>query len=78
MTTHILTFDFPLPRTHTGVALGNGNAGVLVWGNKPDCLNLTVSRNDFWDHRNGGRLWESDSYRVTQIPSTALRTSCSE
>ena len=58
----ILTFDFPLPRTHTGVALGNGNFGALVWGKDPTCLNLTVSRNDFWDHRNGGQLQEGATY----------------
>jgi len=57
-----LTFEFPLPRTHTGVALGNGNMGALVWGQEPNRLNVTVSRNDFWDHRNGGLLREGGTY----------------
>jgi alpha-L-fucosidase 2 len=64
MKTHVLTFDFPLPRTHTGVALGNGNFGALVWGKEPDCLHVTVSRNDFWDHRHGGRLVEGGTYEA--------------
>lgn len=60
--TRTLTFDFPLPRTHTGIALGNGSFGALVWSEEPDCLHVTVSRNDFWDHRNGGRLWEGGTF----------------
>ncbi|MFN2228468.1 MAG: glycosyl hydrolase family 95 catalytic domain-containing protein [Anaerolineae bacterium] len=60
--TRTLTFRFPLPRTHTGVALGNGSYGALVWGEAPGCLHLTVSRNDFWDHRHGGRLYEGGTY----------------
>jgi hypothetical protein len=57
-----LTFAFPLPRTHTGLPLGNGAFGALVWSQSPDTLNLTVSRNDFWDRRNGGRLPEGATY----------------
>ncbi len=60
--TRTLTFRFPLSRTHTGVALGNGSYGALVWGEAPGCLHLTVSRNDFWDHRHGGRLYEGGTY----------------
>jgi len=48
----IYKFSFPLTRTHLGVPLGNGGFGALVWG-KDGLLNITVSRNDFWDHRNG-------------------------
>ena len=57
-----LTFSFPLPRTHTGLPLGNGAMGALVWSDSPGRLNLTVSRNDFWDRRHGGRLPEGASY----------------
>ena len=64
MDPHPITFDFPLPRTHTGIALGNGTCGVLVWGKEPDRLHLTVSRNDFWDHQNGGRLWPGGTYEA--------------
>lgn len=49
--TAILAWDFPLPRTHTGIPFGNGVQGVLVWGDQ--ALHLTVSRAGFWDHRGG-------------------------
>ncbi len=52
---------FPLPRTHCGVALGNGAFGALVWGT--DDLHLTVSRNDHWDHRHGVVYPAGVSYR---------------
>ncbi|MEI8315707.1 MAG: glycoside hydrolase family 95-like protein [Verrucomicrobiota bacterium] len=45
-----LTWHFPLPRTHTGVLLGNGTQGLMVWGT--DRLCITVGRAGFWDHRN--------------------------
>ena len=28
----IYQWDFPLPRTHTGMLLGNGLLGAMVWG----------------------------------------------
>ncbi|MBC8160164.1 MAG: hypothetical protein H7Z42_03010 [Roseiflexaceae bacterium] len=46
-----LTWTFPLPRTHTGVLLGNGVQGLMVWGS--NSLNITVGRAGFWDHRGG-------------------------
>lgn len=46
-----LTWDFPLPRTHAGVLLGNGAQGLMVWGD--DTLNITIARAGFWDHRGG-------------------------
>lgn len=52
-------YEFPLPRTHTGVLLGNGLFGVSVWG-KGSRLCLTVNRSDFWDHR-GGELAPGDN-----------------
>jgi hypothetical protein len=44
-----LTWHFPLPRTHTGILLGNGVQGIMIWGT--DRLCLTVARAGFWDHR---------------------------
>ena len=49
METHQLAF--PILRPHAGIYMGNGNMGVIVWGN--DRLCLTVNRADLWDHRNG-------------------------
>ena len=46
---------FPLPRTHTGVLLGNGLMGAMVWG-EDNVLRITFNRADFWDHR-GGMPW---------------------
>ncbi|MCX7935994.1 MAG: hypothetical protein N3A66_12135, partial [Planctomycetota bacterium] len=58
----ILTWHFPLPRTHTGIPLGNGTQGVLIWG-EGQTLRLTIGRADFWDHR-GGIAWTPEmSYR---------------
>jgi alpha-L-fucosidase 2 len=45
-----LRFQFPLPRPHTGVCLGNGRFGLLVWGGDRQ-LHLTVAVNGFWDRR---------------------------
>lgn len=56
-----ITFGFPLPRTHCGVTLGNGNFGVLVWGK--DRLCITVNRADFWDHRGGELIQPGTTYR---------------
>ncbi len=50
-THRVLSWDFPLPRTHTGVVLGNGRQGAMVWGENRLCL--TVSRAGFWDRRGG-------------------------
>lgn len=49
--TATLSWDFPLPRPHCGVPLGNGTLGVLVWGD--ETLNLTIGRAGFWDRRGG-------------------------
>ena len=49
--TATLSWDFPLPRPHCGVPLGNGNLGVLVWGDEH--LHLTIGRAGFWDRRGG-------------------------
>ena len=49
-----VTFDFPLPRPHCGIALGNGTLGILVWGDEFLCL--TIARAGFWDHRGGNEF----------------------
>ncbi len=60
---NIYEFPFPRKRPHAGIPLGNGVFGVLVWG-EDSTLNITVSRNDFWDHRNGQYLRNNGiSYR---------------
>lgn len=51
---------FPIPRTHCGIPLGNGNLGALIWGNQSICL--TLNRSDFWDHRGGEVIEEGISY----------------
>ena len=48
----MLRWDFPLPRTHTGVLMGNGTQGLMVWGGGRQ-LNITLGRAGFWDHRGG-------------------------
>lgn len=50
-----INWDFPLPRTHTGIPLGNATTGLLVWGEGRQ-LKITVGRADLWDHR-GGMKW---------------------
>ena len=50
-----LDWTFPLRRTHTGIPLGNGRTGLLVWG-EGNVLRVTVGRADLWDHR-GGMPW---------------------
>ncbi len=54
-------WKFPLPRPHTGITLGNGCFGVLVWG-IDNRLMLTVNRADFWDRRDGEVIAESVNY----------------
>ncbi len=52
----VLSWTFPLPRTHTGMLLGNGVQGIMLWGDER--LHITVGRAGFWDHR-GGNLFAS-------------------
>lgn len=62
MNNPIEAWTFPLPRTHTGILLGNGLMGAMVWG-EDNVLRVTVNRADFWDHR-GGMSWvEGMSYQ---------------
>ena len=53
-------YKFPLERTHCGIPMANGNAGVLVWGESS--LHLTVNRSDFWDHTGGDFLVGENFY----------------
>lgn len=48
-------WEFPLPRTHTGLLLGNATMGLMVWG-QDNLLKITIGRADLWDHR-GGMTW---------------------
>jgi hypothetical protein len=54
------TYDwyFPLPRTHTGMLLGNGTLGAMIWG-EGSVLRVTLGRADLWDHR-GGIQWNAE------------------
>ncbi|MCU0368253.1 MAG: hypothetical protein MUF39_05435, partial [Cyclobacteriaceae bacterium] len=51
----VLTWNFPLNRTHTGILLGNGTQGLMVWG-KDNQLKITIGRAGFWDHRGGNEF----------------------
>ena len=55
-----IKWEFPIPRTHCGIVMGNGNFGALIWGKEN--LNVTVNRSDFWDHRGGELLIKGSTY----------------
>lgn len=59
--TATLSWDFPLPRPHTGLPLGNGTLGVLFWGGG-EALHLTLGRAGFWDHRGGNAFSSATSF----------------
>ncbi|OGV32225.1 MAG: hypothetical protein A2020_14505 [Lentisphaerae bacterium GWF2_45_14] len=61
--------DFPIPRTLCGIVMGNGNFGVMVWGEKN--LHVTVNRADFWDHRGGETLLEGTTYKKVVDAATS-------
>ena len=54
-------WEFPLPRTHTGLLQANGTLGTMIWGEK-NILRITLGRVDFWDHRGGLPWTEMQSY----------------
>ena len=54
-------WEFPLPRTHTGMLQGNGTLGLMIWG-EGSILRLTLGRADLWDHRGGLPWTEAQSY----------------
>ncbi|MEM1134637.1 MAG: glycoside hydrolase family 95-like protein [Bacteroidota bacterium] len=60
--TKVITWQFPLPRTHTGILLGNGVQGLMVWG-KDNQLNITVGRAGFWDRRGGNNFSTRTNYQ---------------
>lgn len=51
-----IEWQFPLQRSHAGIAMGNGLFGALIWGK--DRIHVTLNRSDFWDHRGGYRPTE--------------------
>lgn len=55
-----ITWYFPLKRPHTGVPLGNGVQGLLIWGESS--LLITVGRSGFWDRRGGHEIPPSTTY----------------
>jgi len=64
-----LVWQFPLPRSHTGIVLGNGVQGVMIWG--IDALCLTVARAGFWDHRGGNPFTARTTYAALRGPLQA-------
>lgn len=62
MQTDGMTIPFPavLPEVHTGMPLGNGAAGALVWMDRGKIF-VTFNRSDYWDHR-GALLWNEQMY----------------
>ena len=57
----VLQWHFPLRRPYTGILLGNGTLGVMVWGGGRS-LCLSIARNGFWDRRGGVPFSSSVSY----------------
>jgi hypothetical protein len=57
-----MIWKFPLPRTHTGVLMGNGTQGLMIWGGGNQ-LNITVGRAGFWDHRGGNDFSARTTFR---------------
>jgi hypothetical protein len=58
----VLTWNFPLKRTHTGILLGNGTQGLMIWGSGNQ-LNITIGRAGFWDHRGGNEFSARTTYK---------------
>ncbi len=57
-----LAWTFPLPRPHTGMLVGNGTQGLMIWGKKNQ-LNVTVGRAGFWDRRGGNDFSARTTYQ---------------
>ena len=55
-----IAWNFPLPRPHCGIALGNASLGLLVWGDEFLCL--TIARAGFWDHRGGNEFTRNATF----------------
>ncbi len=56
-----IEWQFPLPRTHTGVLVGNGTQGLMIWG-QDNQLNVTIARAGFWDRRGGNEFKANSSF----------------
>jgi hypothetical protein len=67
----LLTWNFPVNRTHAGILLGNGTQGLMVWG--IDTLNITVGHAGFWDHRGG-----NDFASRTDLPAGKKPCRCKD
>lgn len=51
-------FEFPARTPHSGIPLGNGTFGALIWGGEPaDCVHVTINRQDYWQHA-GEICWQ--------------------
>ncbi len=57
-----LSWPWPAVTTHSGVPLGNGTFGALVWGGGPD-IRCTINRQDYWDHRGGIKFEPEATHR---------------
>lgn len=57
----LLEWAFPLPRVHTGMLIGNGTQGLMIWGDS--ALMITVGRNGFWDRRGGNPVIAHTSFQ---------------
>lgn len=60
--TRPLVWHFPITRPHTGILLGNGTQGLMVWGGGRQ-LNITIGRAGFWDHRGGNEFSTKTTYQ---------------
>jgi len=58
-----IRWDFPLPRTHTGILLGNGNQGLMIWGQNNQ-LNITIAQAGFWNHREVQKFKPKATYKI--------------
>ncbi len=57
-----LEWKFPLKRTHTGILIGNGTQGIMIWG-YDNQLNITIGRAGFWDHRGGNEFASRTTFK---------------
>jgi len=57
-----LVWSFPLQRTHTGMLIGNGTQGLMIWGQENQ-LNITIGHQGFWDHRAGNNIFNRVNFQ---------------
>ncbi|MFA6930803.1 MAG: hypothetical protein WCT05_10785 [Lentisphaeria bacterium] len=57
----IVCRNFPLSRIQCGAMLGNGNLGLLIWGEE-NILNLSFGSASLWDHRGGFHWSEKQNF----------------